>query len=287
LSTRFRRFVAIGDSQTEGVGDELNPDGSDRGWADRLAQSLAIDNPGLLYANLAIRGRCIGPIRDEQLEPALALEPDLVSVIGGANDLIRPGLDLEATLAIMDEMQVAFRSAGATVLTNTYPVAPGSGPFGPAVAERFRAYNSGLRELAARNGVLLIDLETISSTVDPRLWAHDRLHLNPEGHRRLAEGMLALIRGEADGRTVLSFDAFPSGRAPEWASELPPLPVLPRITTVRRDLGWAFRYLLPWIGRRVTGRSSGDGRSAKRPELKPVGVFSEEPLRSSDPVSGS
>ena len=246
-----------------------------------------MDSPGLLYANLAIRGRCIGPIRDEQLEPALALEPDLVSVMGGANDLIRPGLDLDSTLAVMDELQVAFRSAGATVLTNTYPVAPGSGPFGPRVADRFRAYNEGLRDLARRNGVLLIDLETIPSTTDPRLWCHDRLHLNPEGHSRLAQGVLALVRGEPDGGAELTLESYAPEDTPEWAAQLPPLPAVARATRVRKDLGWAFRYLLPWVGRRVTGRSSGDGRTAKRPGLTPAAGHSPASPHSAGSVSGT
>src|SRR5690606_22094746 len=88
------RYVAIGDSFTEGVGDE-QPDGSVRGWADLVAQGLA-DSTGrpVHYANLAIRGRLLGPIIAEQLEPALALGPTLVSFNGGGNDMLRPGTDI-------------------------------------------------------------------------------------------------------------------------------------------------------------------------------------------------
>jgi hypothetical protein len=206
--------------------------------------------------------------------------------MGGANDLIRPGLDLDAILGVMDELQVAFRSAGATVLTNTYPVAQGSGPFGPRVADRFRRYNDGLRDLARRNGILIIDLETIPATTDPRLWSHDRLHLNPEGHRRLAMGVLALVRGEPDGGAELGLTSYPPEDLPEWASELPPMPSVARPKQVRQDLGWAFRYLVPWIGRRVAGRSSGDGRTAKRPDLTPAAGPAEASARPADSVSG-
>lgn len=276
--------MAIGDSQTEGVGDHPHPDGTDRGWADRFAEGLTAASPGLLYANLAIRGRRIRQIHDEQLGPALALEPDLASVMAGANDLIRPGLDLDLTLELMDDMQSRFRAAGATVLTNTYPVAPGSGPFGHRVSDRFRAYNEGLREIAERHDALLIDLETIPSTTDPRLWSHDRLHLNPAGHERLALAALALVEGAAHGRTRLALDSFPAGKVPGWARDLPPPEALPRTTEIRRDMGWVFRYLLPWVGRRLTGRSSGDGRLPKRPHLAPVRVPVEARSPAADPA---
>jgi lysophospholipase L1-like esterase len=247
------------------VGDVPHADGLDRGWADRFALGLDRLSPGLLYANLAIRGRCIAPIRDEQLGPALALKPDLVSVLAGANDLIRPGFDLEATLGVMDSMQAAFRRAGATVMTITYPWRSGY-----LLSDRAKAFNEGLRDVARANGSLLLDLATIPSTVDPRLWCHDRLHLNPEGHDRLARAMLALIEAADSGQRELTLESASIQGAPDWAKQLPPAPVLSRRTAVRRDLGWTFRYLIPWAGRRITGRSSGDGRSAKRPELRPA-----------------
>lgn len=252
MSSPFQRFVAIGDSQTEGVGDPY-PDGFDRGWADRFAAALASRSSGLLYANLAVRGRRIAQIQDQQLEPALKLQPDLVSVMAGANDLMRPSLDMDRMLVQMDRMQAAFAAAGAVVLTNTYPIAEGSGPFGHGMADRFRAYNCGLREVAERNSSLLLDLEPVASAADPRLWAADRLHLNSEGHSRLAAGMLSLI-GAAE---------------PAWDIPLPSAEPQRTVARIRGDADWAVRYLLPWVGRRLTGRSSGDGRFAKRPGLAP------------------
>jgi lysophospholipase L1-like esterase len=228
-----------------------HPDGSERGWADRFATALVQVSPELTYANLAIRGRKIAQVLDEQFEPALALQPDLVSVMAGANDLIRPRVELERLLEMMNEMQAGFAAAGATILTNTYPVAEGSGPFGRGVSDRFRAYNEGLRRVAAENGAILLDLEPIAAAADRRLWAPDRLHLNAEGHARLAAGMLSMVgAGE-----------------PEWHVELPPDPRRSRLVRIAGDVDWTVRYFIPWIGRRITGRSSGDGRSAKRPAL--------------------
>jgi len=252
----FERFVAIGDSQTEGVGDLPNPDGTDRGWADRFAQSLAARDSGLLYANLAIRGRRTAQVLEEQFEPALAMEPDLVSVIAGMNDLIRPGFDVDRTVAMMDEMERAFVDSGATVMTITYPDPDGLGPIGRLVEQRVRDFNQAIRETTSANGTLLLDLEPIKSTADSRIWQPDRLHLNPDGHWRMAQGMLSLVAPELSDPAWTESPSVTGRKPPEGS--------------LMDEAEWVFRYLLPWIGRRLTGRSSGDGRTAKRPFYAPV-----------------
>lgn len=91
MPSATNRLVCLGDSFTEGVGDEdpSSPNGV-RGWADRAAGQLAANDQGFRYANLAIRGKLLGQILAEQLEPALALNPDVVTLYAGGNDLMRP-----------------------------------------------------------------------------------------------------------------------------------------------------------------------------------------------------
>src|ERR671928_2060591 len=113
VMTGFKRYVAIGDSTTEGL-DDPYPDGGFRGFADRLAGDLALVEPELRYANLAVRGRLARQIREQQLEPALALEPDLASVVAGLNDTLRGDFDLDATAEAVEAMLVALTEAGAT-----------------------------------------------------------------------------------------------------------------------------------------------------------------------------
>jgi lysophospholipase L1-like esterase len=257
----FSRFVAIGDSQTEGVGDLPNPDGSNRGWADRFAARLADSNPGLHYANLAIRGRRVAQVYQEQFGPALRMEPDLVSVIAGMNDLIRPGFDMDFTLELMNEMESAFVSRGATVVTITYPDPDGLGPIGRLLEDRIRDFNQGIRDVAAANGTRLLDLEPIKATSDSRIWQPDRLHLNPDGHWRMAMGMVSLVA--------------PDLADPAWEEPLPPRVEQGPGRTFSGEAEWALRYLLPWVGRRLAGRSSGDGIHAKRPRLEPLAAFSQ------------
>ncbi len=158
----WRRFVAMGDSQTEGVGDPTGPGGRLRGWADRFAESLAANQAGLLYANLAVRGRLIEQVEREQMEPTLAMNPNLVSLIAGLNDVIRPGSDVDAVLDRMDGMQARLVASGATVLTITYPDPRGLIPvrrLGEYMHDRFAAFNQGLREIAIRHGSLLLEIE--------------------------------------------------------------------------------------------------------------------------------
>lgn len=252
----WQRFVALGDSQTEGVGDPTGPGGRDRGWADRFAESLAERRGGMLYANLAIRGRLIAEIEDQQIEPALAMEPDLVSLLAGLNDVIRPGCELDPVLERMDRMQARLAASGATVLTITYPDPAGMMPAGKYLADRFRAFNQGLREIAARHGTLLLDVEPVAAATDDRLWCPDRLHLNPFGHERLAAGMVDLLD--------------PQGEPVSWLDGLPPEPRTGPLRRTATELRWTGAFLAPWIWRRLRGRSSGDGRVAKRPLLMPV-----------------
>src|SRR5690625_4770021 len=89
---RWRKYVAIGDSFTEGLND-IDPENpaTFRGWADMLAASLQKRGAQeLQYANLAIRGRLVSDVVGPQLEAALALKPDLVSMVAGGNDILRP-----------------------------------------------------------------------------------------------------------------------------------------------------------------------------------------------------
>ena len=133
----YCRFVALGDSTTEGLMDP-NPDGSFRGWADRLAERLAQDEPDLRYANLASAASSRAQVRDEQLDAALALEPDLASVLSGLNDMLRKTCDVAAVAGEIDAMVGALRGAGADVITFTLPdpvpVNPIAKPRGTAAA---------------------------------------------------------------------------------------------------------------------------------------------------------
>lgn len=258
----FSRYVALGDSSTEGLDDAIAP-GRYRGWADRLAAHVAharhLSQPEaapLLYANLAIRGRKTRQILDEQLAPALAMKPDLATVFCGTNDIIRSGFKLESVIDDIRTMQRALRDAGATVLTITMPDLSAVMPFAGRAAPKLRAFNAAVREVSRETGTIVVDLAEQPFVTDPRFWSEDRLHANSEGHKRTAAALAhALGLPHVDDR---------------WSEPLPPSPRPSAMNRVARELRWTRDYFIPWVWRHARGRSSGDGITAKRPQLTPV-----------------
>ncbi len=253
----YQRYVALGDSTTEGL---MDPDpwggARNRGWADRLAEKLAGINPEIRYANLAIRGRKLPQIRAEQLGPSLALEPDLASVLGGVNDILRREVELEARAEDLEAMVSALRESGAVVLLSNYPSIAGSISFGASrFAPRIESFNQTIGEIAERQGALLIDLA--ADDIDhPAMWATDRLHASSIGHERIADLAAASLGIE-------QLD-------PGWEAALPAHRPPSRPRRIAHDTAWAARHMVPWIVRRIRGVSSGDGIEPKRPELGPV-----------------
>jgi lysophospholipase L1-like esterase len=248
--------VALGDSTTEGLWDPHPGGGGFRGWADRLAERLAVYSPDLRYANLAVRGRKIGEVHEEQLPLALAMKPDLASVVGGINDMLRTKVDLDAVLAHVDAMAAELRATGATVLLLTYPDTSSVMPIARGVRGRVLAFNDAVRAIATRHGALVIDLGHDGGT-DPRLWHTDRLHANAIGHERIADAAAEQL-------------GLP-GASGAWRDPLPdPIARVAVPLRLAQEVAWTGRFFAPWVMRRVRGRSSGDGIVAKRPRLEPV-----------------
>jgi lysophospholipase L1-like esterase len=250
----WHSFVAMGDSFTEGLNDAY-PDGSYRGWADLVAARLAIDaGPDFGYANLAVRGRLLDQVIDDQLEPALAMRPDLVSFAAGGNDVLRPRADPHALVSRLDPVIARLRAQGSDVILFRFADISHF-PAQRIMAPRAAALNDGAAMLAERHGAYLVDLFTDDAFHHPHLWAPDRLHLSAAGHRRVAAQVL----------TVLGV-----GVEEDWLL-VPPMPEpTPWLLARGADLRWARRHLVPWVGRHLRGQSSGDLVTAKRPALSPI-----------------
>lgn len=250
----WSRYVAMGDSFTEGIGDpEPSSPGGYRGWADRLAEELSRDRDDFRYANLAIRGRLLGQILDEQLEPALALKPDLVSISAGGNDLIRPGSDPDSLAERLDAAVGKMTAAGSTVLLFNGPDIRDTPVLG-MVRGRVAIYNENLRTIASRHDAVVADMWSLRELTDPQMWAEDRLHFAPLGHHTIAIMALNALN--------VSHSLVP--QRPQ------PLPPQKWQTARAEDLVWAREFLVPWVLRRLRHQSSGDGISAKRPTPGPV-----------------
>jgi lysophospholipase L1-like esterase len=250
----WSRFVAVGDSFTEGL-DDPAPDGSGyRGWADLVASRLAAESPDFAYANLAVRGRLFPAIVDDQVPAALAMKPDLISFAGGGNDALRRSFDPDTMLARFDEVIGELRRSGADVLVFRFADLTKRLPGGRYILPRVRVLNQAVLEVAARHGARVVDLWTDAGFDNPQLWSLDRLHLSTAGHRRTSAHVLRALDVEPD---------------PEWLAE-PTAPGRRSWASARgADLRWAGQHLAPWVGRRLRGRSSGDRIAPKRPTLAP------------------
>ncbi|HVK45640.1 MAG TPA: SGNH/GDSL hydrolase family protein [Micropruina sp.] len=259
----WRRYVAIGDSLSEGLVDPT-PDGGQRGWADRFAQHLA-DQCGesVEYANLAIRGRLLRPIIAEQLQPAIDLKPDLVSLWGGGNDILRARADVDAITAELEQAVMQLRAAGIDVIIGTGIDAKGS-PVLELTRTRTAVFNANIWTIARRHGAFVIDVWGMRSLKDWQLWFDDRLHFNSIGHERVSQAALVAVGLPArDG----------------WDDPLPELPAKSRREWLDWQLTWAREHAGPWIGRRLRRTSSGAGRSAKYPQYVSVPPQSPDPAQ--------
>ncbi len=246
----------MGDSVTEGLMDS-RPDGSYAGWADRFAVHLrqCRGDSEFLYANLAIRGRLLPAILDEQLPLALDMKPDLVSLWGGGNDILRPGSNPDDLAQSIEDAVMELKAVGADVLLGLGVDAGGS-PVLEMTRGKAAVYSANLWSVARRTGAYVLDTWGLRCLKDPRMWADDRIHFSPEGHRRVAEAAI--------------FGVGLTPTDPHWDEPLPPLPPSGVVERLRDDSHWAREHMLPWVGRRLRRTSSGAHREPKQPCLQEV-----------------
>jgi lysophospholipase L1-like esterase len=249
----WTRYVAIGDSFTEGIGDpEPRSPGGNRGWADRVAEVLSGQVEDFAYANLAIRGRLLQQISDEQVEPALELRPDLITISAGGNDIIRPGTDPDDVAGRLEGVIERLRRDDATVVLFNGPDI-GRTPVLGRIRGKVAIYNENLHYVAKKHDAIVADMWALRELGDPRMWAPDRLHFSPTGHHTIARMVLDALGVENELEPY----------QPE------PLPAVAWRQARIDDIVWAREHFGPWILRRLRRQSSGDGITPKRPLPEP------------------
>lgn len=251
----FSRYVAIGDSQTEGLWDGDDTVGV-IGFADRLAALLDDRNPGLLYANLAIRGKRVIDVLDNQLPRALAMDPDLVTVCVGMNDVTRPGRTFTKAMADLENVYQQLADSGATVVTTSFPDVAKMLPVGRLIGSRIQQVNEVIVGAARRHGFGLVDLYNAEAMSEPSIWSHDRMHASTKGHILFAEAAAEALK-------------LP-GSNHDWARSSGENVQDSFAERMYAQAQWTRSLLIPWIWRHARGRSSGDGREPKIGELQPV-----------------
>lgn len=257
----YGRYVAIGDSQTEGLWDGDDVIGL-RGFADLLAARLDSLYPGLQYANLAIRGVLVADVLREQVPRALAMQPDLITVCAGMNDVIAPGRSFDRALSDLESVYSALADSGAAVVTTTFPNVARFLPLGRIVSPRLARINNAITAAADHYGFRLVDLYNAPSMRDMDTWAFDRVHASTKGHI-----LFAAAAAEALGLPHSNHG---------WAES--PYSARRSLSAIAYGyLHWTQASFLPWIWRRMRGLSSADGRTPKRPRLEPLTPHIDRP----------
>ena len=244
------RFVALGDSFTEGVGDwnHRYPNGV-RGWADRVAKQLSKSDPAWEYANLAVRSRVLDEIVETQLGAALNLRPTLVSFFAGGNDILRLRSDMDGLMQRFEDAVARLSASGARVMLFTsYDLR--LSPLLEPLRRRNTAYNDRVRVIAHDYDALLVDHWAMRAYRHPRMWEPDRLHMSRHGHRYLAAEIL---------RSLLVDHSI----SIEDLGHVPPRTRRQALTD-ERD-GWS-EWVMPSLRRRMRRVPRSDGVSAKWPE---------------------
>lgn len=202
----WRRYVAIGDSVTAGVGDPV-PGYPSGGFCKMLADALSAVGGELEYHNLGRRHLTTAQIRETQLAPALALDPDLVTVLAGGNDLLAPEPDLAATEVELERIVAPLAARGATVLMFTmFDIFQAD--VMPAEAEtllrgRLDSLHNVIRDVSERHPVVLVDLALLPESADSGIYSKDLRHGNMRGHAINARAALeALAQHNASSRVT-------------------------------------------------------------------------------------
>jgi phosphatidylinositol alpha 1,6-mannosyltransferase len=243
----YRSYVAMGDSLTEGLGDEgFEQDRSNKGWADRLAALLSrqaeFSGHSFDYANLALRGSNSLHILTAQLERALELKADLVTIMTGANDLSwLPWRKKAIDHLLRGALARLYKVGSHVVLINT--VRPAHTTLAKVLIPRSREMSRIIARIADEFGTPVVDLHSVCEFEHLDFWSQDLVHFSAKGHARLTNEVAASLaldcRDESvhlDGRTRLGLFSFVS---------------------------WLSRDVVPFWIRKVRGVTSGFGRAPK------------------------
>lgn len=244
------RYVAIGDSFTEGVGDaNLQYPNGVRGWADRVARQMGRHDDRWEYANLAIRSKYLDEVVDEQLDLALAMRPTVISFYAGGNDILSLRVDMDDVLRRYEAALSRLSASGATVLVFTTFDLKVSAMLEP-LRRRITLYNNGVRDLANGYGAQLFDHTLLREYDDPRLWSADRIHMSRIGHKRMA----GYVCDSLDIPHTLKLPDLGEFEPRRWRQAM------------RDEAAFITGEVYPLIRRRMNGMRDGDSLDPKWPE---------------------
>ncbi|MGE7888484.1 SGNH/GDSL hydrolase family protein [Bacillus cereus] len=183
----WKRFVAIGDSFTEGIGDEVEGIAL-KSWVDHFVQLCEND---IEYANFAKRGLVTKEIRSQQLEKALTFKPDLVSLIAGANDVLKGRWNHNVYKNDMEFMIDSLSKAGSDIIIANLPDFTVRLPFAAekkqVIKEQLLEANDVILSLSREYKLHHVDFWNHQLVNDNTLWSTDLIHPNSKGYVKVAE----------------------------------------------------------------------------------------------------
>ena len=259
----YRSYVAIGDSLSEGLGDfTFTLDRNHNGWTDRLAGIMAkeAEEAGyeFHYANLAIRGCKLEKIMNHQLREALRLQPDLVTVMAGSNDLLGkedslPRIEATLRLGILELL-----AAGCdVVVANT--INPLHLRVFKPLRHRAERFSQMIDRVARDFEIPVLDVYGIKDFESLLFWADDMVHFSGHGHIAVANRAAKILN--------LRY------RYPE----LDPIELDPISRGMSETFRWIIRDVIPFFSRKLRGVTSGDGLEPKHTKLAPFNPKREHP----------
>lgn len=220
----WTRYVAIGDSLSEGLGDPLTG-GRLRGWAVLLAERLRRVSPEMSFTNLAVRGYRARDAIQLELPEAIALQPDLITVFIGGNDvLLAPRLDAARFADELDQLLAPFADPSVTVVLSTLPdlaaVSPLPPPLRGQLRRRVETVNQVIRQAAHRYDTVLLDAWAEPRILRHAMWSFDRIHPSSAGHRLIAASVADLLGVPATPVADEAVSASPRGVIRRHAAEI-------------------------------------------------------------------
>ena len=180
----WRRLVVVGDSVAEGVTEPVDGYGPDC-WADRVAAALRRRQPELEYLNLGRRGLRTRQVREMQLVPAVAFQPDLAIIVSGGNDLLVEHFDVARVEKQLNSIACVLAAAADVVTLTMYDITRAlemPPQYGSDLGRRLSELRGAIRRVSERHETLLVDFHEHPVCSERDIYTSDFQHANARGH---------------------------------------------------------------------------------------------------------
>ena len=186
-------YVALGDSVTEGIGATS----THRTFASVIASYLKSQKKNLQYHNLGKRGAPTKEILGEQLDAAIALNPDLVTISAGVNDIRVLSTPWQFKKDLRELISRLEEETHAEIVINNIPDFTVT-PLIPRFSKRIirfiiRRFNNVMIDVVTNSRATLVDLFSFTAVFGkqyPEAIAEDKFHPSDFGYAIWASAML-------------------------------------------------------------------------------------------------